>query len=62
MDFDFSKADTIHMTLLLSDGVASVYVNDELALSARVYRSQGTNWEFYAANSGVRLENVHIYS
>ena len=62
MDFDFSKTDTIHMTLLLSDGVASVYVNDELALSARVYRSQGTNWEFYAAKSGVRLENVHIYS
>lgn len=62
MDFDFSKADTIHMTLLISDGVASLYVNDELALSARMYRSQGTNWEFYAANSGAKLENVHVYS
>ena len=61
MDFDFSGKDRIHMTLLLSGGVASLYVDDTIALTARMYRSQGTPWEFFGIKSGVRFENIHIY-
>ena len=61
MDFDFSGKDSIHMTLLLSGGVACLYVNDEIALTARMYRSQGTAWEFFGIRSGVCFENVGFY-
>jgi len=61
MDFDFSGKDSIHMTLLLSGGVASLYVDDEIALTARMYRSQGTSWEFFGIRSGVSFENIGFY-
>lgn len=61
MDFDFSGKDKIHITLLLSEGVGSLYVDNEIALTARMYRSQGTPWEFFGIRSGVRFENIEFY-
>ena len=61
MDYDFSSGEPIHATIFIGDGVASLYVNDELALSARMYRSQGTAWQLYGVNAGVTVENVAMY-
>ena len=61
MDFDFSGRDKIHLTLLLSDGVGSLYVNDEIALTARMYRSQGTNWQIFSIGSDVSVENIAAF-
>ena len=61
VDFDFSGRDSIHMTLLISDGVACLYVDDEVALTARMYRSQGTAWQFFGIKSGVSFENIGLY-
>ncbi len=61
MPFDFSGAEKLHLTILIGDGVASLYVNDQLALTARMYRAQGTDWELFSANAGVTWENVEVY-
>lgn len=61
IDFDFSKTDKLHVTLLTYDGVTCLYVNDEIALTARMYRSNGTNWQLFGINSGVTWENVSAY-
>ncbi len=61
MEMDLAGRDSIHMTLLLCDGVASLYVDDEIALTARMYRSQGTDWQLFAIRSGVTMENVTVY-
>lgn len=61
MSFDFSGCDKLHATILIGDGVASLYLNDELALTARMYHSQGTDWELFGVNSGVTWENVAVF-
>ena len=61
MPFDFSGRDKIHVTILIGDGVATLYVNDEVALTARMYHSQGTDWELFSVNAGVTWENVAVY-
>ena len=61
MDFDFSGRDKIHMTMLISDGVVSLYLDNEIALTARMYRSQGTAWQFFGIESDVRIDNIAAY-
>ena len=62
IDFDFSGRDSIHITLLIGDGVATLYLDNEAALTARMYRSQGTNWQIFGVNSGVKWDNVSIFA
>ena len=61
MPFDFSGRDKIHVTLFIGDGVASLYVDNELALTARMYHSLGTDWELFGINSGVTWSNVAVF-
>ena len=61
MDYDFSNKDSIHMTMYVDDGVTCLYLDDEVALTARMYRSNGTNWQFFGINAGVTWDNVGIY-
>jgi beta-fructofuranosidase len=61
MPFDFSGRDKIHVTILIGDGVGCLYVNDELALTARMYHSLGTDWEIFGINAGVTWENIAVY-
>ena len=62
MPFDFSGTEKLHATILIGDGVASLYLNDTLALTARMYHSQGTDWEIFGANAGVTWENIAVYN
>lgn len=61
MPFDFSGAEKLHVTIFIGDGVASLYLNDSLALTARMYHSQGTDWELFSVNNSVTWENVEVY-
>ena len=61
MSFDFSNQEKLHVTILIGDGVATLYLNDEVALTARMYRAQGTDWEIFSVNSGVTWENLAVY-
>lgn len=59
--FDYSKAEELKVTLLISDGIVSMYVNDQCAMTARMYLSQGSNWGIFGINSGITCENVKMY-
>lgn len=61
LDFDFGKTKEIKISLLISDGVASMYVNDQCAFTVRMYSSQGMKWGIFGINSGIQCENVKIY-
>jgi beta-fructofuranosidase len=38
-----------------------MYVDDEAALTARMYRSQGTNWQLFGIDSTAAFDNLNIY-
>ncbi len=61
MDFDFLNNAMFHVTILVDDGVVCLYLNDEVALTARMYRSQGTDWQIFSVNSSEKWENVSLY-
>ena len=61
MDFDFTGKESVHLTLLIADGVACLFVDNQVALTARMYRSQGTSWELFGVNTPVQWSNVSIY-
>ena len=62
MDFNFKEGEPLHISLLISDGVASLYVNNEIALTARMYQSQGMNWQFFSIKSAVSVDNVQFFN
>lgn len=61
VEMDFANADELNVTMLIADGIVSVYVNDQCALTARMYASQGTTWGIFGMDSDMRCENVRIY-
>ncbi len=61
VDFDFGNCDKIQATLVVSDGVVVLYVNDTIALTTRMYMSQGSDWGFFGIQSKVTFQNVQIY-
>lgn len=58
---DFSEIDELDVTILVADGVVSMYVNDQCAMTARMYSSQGTPWGLFAINGKVQFADVQIY-
>ncbi len=62
VDFDFSGKDSIHVSLLSAGGVTCLYVNDEVALTARMYMSVGYKWQMFGINSKVTFGNVALHA
>lgn len=58
---DFSKMDELKISMLISDGVVSMYVNDECAMTARMYCAQGTTWGICSMNADVSFESLKLY-
>ena len=61
VDFDFTKCDELKVSVVISDGVVVVYVNDQVALTTRMYLSQGMDFGVFSINSAVDFENVKMY-
>lgn len=62
ISMDFAGVSELNISILIADGVVSMYVNDQYAMTARMYASQGTNWGIFGIYSGIQIENVKIYS
>jgi beta-fructofuranosidase len=62
MDYDLKAGEPLHISLFVYDGVVSMYVNDKIALTSRMYRSNGTNWQLFGLNSDVTFSNVAAYN
>lgn len=60
--FDFSGKDSVHVTILGTDNVLCMYVDGEIALTARMYRAVYNNWELFSIQSGVTWENLEIFN
>ena len=61
MDYDFSGLEKLHVSILIGGGVATLFLNDEIALTARMYHSQGTKWQLFGVNSSVTWDNLKVY-
>lgn len=61
IDMDFSKTDKMNISMLIADGVVSVYANGQCALTARMNSSQGMTWGIFGINTGIQWENVKLY-
>ncbi|MEQ9302911.1 MAG: GH32 C-terminal domain-containing protein, partial [Marinoscillum sp.] len=46
--------------ILLENSMVVVYINDEVALSSRIYRAPGTNWGVFADHSDVTFSNIEV--
>lgn len=61
ISLDMTNLDELDVTLLISDGVVSMYVNDQCAMTARMYASRGTTWGIFGVNASVSFEDLQIY-
>ncbi|WP_026650788.1 glycoside hydrolase family 32 protein [Butyrivibrio proteoclasticus] len=61
VDYDFSKVDELKVSMIVSDGVVSMYVNDEIAFTTRMYMSQGSDWGVFSINSKVSFEELKVF-
>ncbi|EFE92542.1 glycosyl hydrolase family 32 [Oribacterium sp. oral taxon 078 str. F0262] len=52
----------LHIRLISDKSILCLYVNDELALSARAYSGKGTHWGFFVQDGAVSMEHIRIYA
>lgn len=61
IDYDIAGCDELQVSILISDGVVVMYVNDEVAFTSRMYLSQGMEWGLFSINSKVNFEATKLY-
>ena len=61
MEYDLQKGEPLNISMYVNDGVVCVYVNDDIALTARMYWSAGTKWQIFGANADVKWNNLTVY-
>ncbi len=61
VDYDFTKMDSIKVKMIIADGIVSMYVNDDIVFTDRMYLSQGMEWGTFSIKSKVNMEDLHIY-
>ncbi len=61
VDYDFSSGDPIEIKMYISNGVVSMYVNDQVAMTARMYMSQGMEWGMFSAKSKVTFTDTEMF-
>lgn len=62
VDYIFHSGDEIEFTILFGETVATLYVNNEIALTARMYSANRREWGFFSKNSNIILQNIEIYN
>lgn len=62
VNYPLKKGDKINFTILFDHTVAVLYVNDEIALTARMYSANKREWGFFGEGSKVSLRNVQTYN
>jgi len=61
MNLNFADINELDVSILISDGVVSMYVNEQCALTARMSGSQRKSWGIFGINSAIQFEDVRIY-
>ena len=61
VDFDISGSDQLDVSMLVSDGVVCMYVNEKMAFTTRMYMSQGSDWGVFGVGTKVKFDNIRAY-
>ncbi len=59
--YDFKDGDEVGFTILIDNTVAAIYLNNEIALTARMYSANNEQWGFFSDNSNVILKDIKVY-
>jgi beta-fructofuranosidase len=61
VNYTLNDGEDIKFTILLDNTVATLYVNNEIALTARMYSVNKKEWGFFCVNSNVTLQDIEVY-
>ncbi len=61
VEYDIAGEDELDVSMLVADGVVSMYVNDEIAFTARMYMSQGSDWGVFGINSKACFGDMEVW-
>ncbi|WP_242939594.1 glycoside hydrolase family protein [Pseudobutyrivibrio xylanivorans] len=61
VDYDFGKMDELDVKMVIADGVVSMYVNNDIVFTERMYLSQGMEWGIFSVKSKVSVEDLKVY-
>jgi beta-fructofuranosidase len=59
--YSFEKGEEIPFTILIDNTVATLYLDNEISLTARMYSANNKEWGFFANNSNVTLKDIKVY-
>jgi beta-fructofuranosidase len=57
-----SAGQPVHMLIYVNDTLCEVYVNNQVAMSARMYNHRVGNWGFFASEGIVSFTDFHLYA
>lgn len=58
INLDIASMDEIPFKLLVDDTVVSLYIEDEFALTARMYNAQRNLWGIFGIDSNIKVTNI----
>lgn len=61
VNYNLKDGDEIEFTILLDNTVATLYINNVTALTARMYSANNREWGFFCDNSDVTLRDIEVY-
>lgn len=59
--YNLKNGEEIRFTILIDNTVAALYLNNEIALTARMYSANNREWGFFCDNSNVTLKDIMVY-
>jgi len=51
-----------HMVIIVEDSIAEIYVNDQIAMSVRMFDRRQGKWGMYSHNSSILFENIQLFT
>ncbi|WP_024866299.1 glycoside hydrolase family 32 protein [Butyrivibrio sp. FCS014] len=61
VEYDIAGKDKLDVSMLVADGVVSMYVNGEIAFTTRMYMSQGSDWGVFGIGSKAVFGNLKVF-
>ena len=59
--YKYTIDEVINVTIIINDSIITVYANDTIALTARIYEMVNNKFSFYGNNTSATIENIKFY-
>ena len=59
--YKYNTDEAINVTILINESVITVYANDTIALTTRIYEMMGNKFSFYGNKTSASIENIKFY-